>query len=230
MLQVKNLIKKFGPLKAVDDISFQVKKGEIVGFLGPNGAGKTTTMRMISGFLTPNQGEITINNLSPKEARPLIGYLAEENPLYSQLTPLEYLNFIGQVQGLEKEKLNSRIDSVLESCGLKEVFSKTIETLSRGFRQRVGLAAVLVHDPKLLIMDEPTSGLDPNQQEEMRKLIQNLARDKGVIFSTHILSEAKAICQKIIIIHQGKIVLEEEMKNLKKKRQSLEKLFSQLTK
>jgi len=229
MLQIKNLTKKFGQKVAVDNISFSAKTGEIIGFLGPNGAGKTTTMRLITGFLTPTKGEIAINNLSPKEARDLIGYLPEENPLYSQFTPLEYLNFIGKMHYLTGNKLKQRLEYVIKNCGLKEVVSQPIETLSRGYRQRVGLAAALIHDPQLLIMDEPTTGLDPNQQKEIRQLIKKIAKNKTIIFSTHILSEAEAICQRIIIIHQGKIKADKTIGQIKRGRGSLEKLFTKLT-
>ncbi len=229
MLQAKKLSKEFGDLIAVNNISFKVKAGEIVGFLGPNGAGKTTTMRLITGFLKPNKGKVTINKLPPDQARHLIGYLPEENPLYSQFTPLEYLSFIGKMHQIEKSSLGERINYVAKNCGIEDILTRTIETLSRGYRQRVGLAATLIHDPKLVIMDEPTSGLDPNQQAEIKTLIKRIAKNKAVIFSTHILSEAEAVCQKIIIIHKGKLVAEKEISKLKRKRHSLEKLFLEST-
>jgi len=229
MLRVKNLTKKFGQKTAVDNISFTAKAGEIIGFLGPNGAGKTTTMRLITGFLIPTKGEIKINNLAPKKARPLIGYLPEENPLYSQFTPFEYLTFIGKMHGLDKTLLKKRLNYAITNCGLEKVVFQTIETLSRGYRQRVGLAAALIHNPQLLIMDEPTTGLDPNQQAEIRRLIQKISKNKTIIFSTHILSEAEAICQRVIIIHQGRLAAKERLTDLKKKRRSLEKLFFELT-
>lgn len=229
MLKVKNITKKFGQKTAVDNVSFTAKAGEIIGFLGPNGAGKTTTMRLITGFLIPTKGEIKINNLTPKKARRLIGYLPEENPLYGQFTPSEYLTFIGKMHGLNKTFLKERLNYVITNCGLKKVVFQTIETLSRGYRQRVGLAAALIHNPQLLIMDEPTTGLDPNQQAEIRQLIQKISKNKTIIFSTHILSEAEAICQQVIVIHQGKLVAKEKLTDLKKKRRSLEKLFFELT-
>ncbi len=228
MLKVKDLSKHFGSVKAVDGINFEVNKGEIIGFLGPNGAGKTTTMRLITGFLTPTKGKISINKQSPKQARKIIGYLPEENPLYTKFTPYEYLTFIGKMHKMDNSELSKQLDFVTDKCGLSQVINQPIETLSRGFRQRVGLAAAIIHNPDLLIMDEPTSGLDPNQQAEIKTLIQNLAQKKAVIFSTHILSEAEAICQRIIIIHQGKLVAEKKMSNLK--RGQLEKLFKQKTK
>ena len=229
MLQIKNLTKKFGSKTVINNISFSAKTGEIIGFLGPNGAGKTTTMRLITGFLTPSKGKITINNLPPRKARNLIGYLPEENPLYSQFTPQEYLVFIGKMHYLAGKKLAQQLERVIESCGLREVVAQPIETLSRGYRQRVGLAAALIHDPQLLVMDEPTTGLDPNQQKEIRQLIKKIAKNKTIIFSTHILSEAEAICQRIIIIHQGKIEADQTIKQIKQRRGSLEKLFSRLT-
>lgn len=230
MLKVKNLSKRFGQITAVNNISFNVKIGEVVGFLGPNGAGKTTTMRLITGFLTPNNGKITIKKLLPQQARHLIGYLPEDNPLYSQFTPLEYLRFVGQMYQFKQSRLKKRLDSVVKSCGISEVMGQVIETLSRGFKQRVGLAATLLHDPKLLLMDEPTTGLDPNQQSEIRKLIKKLAKDKAVILSTHFLPEARSICDRVIIIHKGSVVAEKEITQLKKKKQSLGKLFAKLTK
>ncbi len=227
MLAVKNLSKNFGKIKAVNKINFSIDKGEIVGFLGPNGAGKTTTMRLLTGFLSPNKGTITINNQPPKKARPIIGYLPEENPLYDQLTPLEYLIFIGQMHLMSKNEIYSRMAYVIEKSSLQPVLTQKIETLSRGYRQRVGLAATLIHDPDLIIMDEPTSGLDPNQQAEMKKLIQKLAEDKAVIFSTHILSEAESVCQRVIIIDQGEIVGRQDLTKLKTG--ELNKIFTKLT-
>lgn len=230
MLIIKNLTKSFGEKKVIDDISLTVKLGEIVGFLGPNGAGKTTTMRLITGFYTPTEGKISIDKLSPEEARNITGYLPEENPLYNQFTPFEYLNFIAKMRGLTGNILQERLDYIIKNCNLSEVLNQKIETLSRGFRQRVGLAAALIHNPKLVVMDEPTSGLDPNQQEEIRKLIKVIAKEKAIIFSTHILSEAKAICKRVVIIHKGKIVSKENLTEMKKKKLSLEKLFKKLTK
>lgn len=227
MVRVRNLSKHFGSVKAVDGVSFQVNKGEVVGFLGPNGAGKTTTMRLITSFLTPTNGEIDIDGKSPREARPIIGYLPEENPLYTKFTPFEYLTFIGKMHKIEDKDLNKQLDFVIDKCGISKVLTRQIETLSRGFRQRVGLAAALIHDPELLIMDEPTSGLDPNQQDEIKDLIQKLAKDKAVIFSTHILSEAEAICQRVIIIDWGKIVAEKDLSKLKSG--ELKKLFKEKT-
>lgn len=228
MVTVKNLSKYFGSIKAVDKINFNLSKGEVLGFLGPNGAGKTTTMRLITGFLTPTNGKVKIDGQTPRESRSIIGYLPEENPLYSKFTPAEYLRFIGKMHQMADKELAKQTKFVIDKCGLEGVLNRQIETLSRGFRQRVGLAAALIHDPEYLIMDEPTSGLDPNQQDEIKKLIHKLSKDKGVIFSTHILSEAEDACQKAIIIHHGKIVTQEDLTKLKKGQ--LEKIFKQKTK
>ncbi len=227
MLTVKNLSKHFGKIKAVDNIDFSIDKCEIVGFLGPNGAGKTTTMRLITGFLSPNSGTISINDQTPKQARSIIGYLPEENPLYDQLTPLEYLMFIGRMHSMDKGEILSQMDYVIKKSSIQPVLNQKIETLSRGFRQRVGLAATLIHDPEIIIMDEPTSGLDPNQQAEIKKLIQKLAEDKAVIFSTHILSEAESVCQRVLIIHQGRIVGRKDLSDLKTG--ELNRIFTKLT-
>jgi ABC-2 type transport system ATP-binding protein len=228
MLNVSNLHKYFGKVKAVDGIDFEVNKGEIVGFLGPNGAGKTTTMRLITSFLTPTKGKVTINGKSPKKSRSIIGYLPEENPLYSKMTPLEYLHFIGKMHKMSLNNLNKQSGAVTAKCGLTEVINRPIETLSRGYRQRVGLAATLIHNPQIIVMDEPTSGLDPNQQDEIKNLIKLLAKDKAVLFSTHILSEAESICQRALIIHRGEIVAKANVRKMKKGQ--LEKLFKQKTK
>jgi len=229
MLTVKNLTKKFDTVTAVDNISFTLKKGEILGFLGTNGAGKTTSMRLITGFLTPTSGKITINGKEPKKVRDIIGYLPEDNPLYHKYTAWEYLNFIGRMFNLDPQTLKKNINQVVADCDLAGVLAQSIETLSRGFKQRVGLAATLVHQPSLIIMDEPTTGLDPNQQKEIRKLIKTIAKNKGVILSTHYLTEAQEVCDRIIIIHQGKIIADKKTADLKKKRQSLENLFTKLT-
>lgn len=227
MLTVKNLHKNFGEIKAVDGVDFSIDKGEIVGFLGPNGAGKTTTMRLVTGFLSSDKGSITIDGQSPRQARPIIGYLPEENPLYDQLTPVEYLFFLGQMHSMAKHKILSRMNYVVKKSSIESVLTQKIETLSRGYRQRVGLAATLIHDPDLIIMDEPTSGLDPNQQATIKKLIEKLAENKAVIFSTHILSEAESVCQRVLIIHQGKIVGRKDLSKLKTGQ--LNKIFTKLT-
>lgn len=214
---------------AVDNVSLVIDKNSVVGLLGPNGAGKTTLMRVIVGFLTANEGQIYWNNklVDPKseDYKENVGYLPENNPLYLNMTPLEYLELIASLRGTEKNSIKQQIEKVAEECGIENVLGQINETLSKGFRQRVGLAATLIGEPKILILDEPTSGLDPNQIIEIRELIKELAKNKMILLSTHILPEAKAICEKLLIIHQGKIVLDQETKKVK----SLEKKFVELT-
>jgi ABC-2 type transport system ATP-binding protein len=204
MINLSSVTKTFGEKKAVDNIFFKAKKGEIIGFLGPNGAGKTTTMRLILGYLKPSEGEILVDNYNPIKDRVAvvkkIGYLAENNPLYPEMKVREYLQFIASV------KKDDSWEKIAEAVGLTEVLGKKIEELSRGFKQRVGLAAALLGDPKILILDEPTSGLDPLEQEKMRVLIKKLGKEKTIIFSTHILSEVEDVASRLIIINQGKIV------------------------
>lgn len=210
MIEIQNLTKKFDQFTAVDDLSFNVKEGEVLGFLGPNGAGKSTTMKVITGFLSPTAGKVTIDGYDiskhPIEAKSLIGYLPEGAPCYSDMTTLEFLNFIAQVRGYSGNELRQRVQHVIEEVELQSVSQQTIDTLSKGFKRRVGLAQAIMHDPKVLILDEPTDGLDPNQKHHVRQLIKNLARDKIVIISTHILEEVSAVCTRAIIIANGKIV------------------------
>ena len=217
---IENLTKKYGGQRAVDDISFEVKTGEVVGFLGPNGAGKTTTMRMITQFITPSEGRITIGGkqleTSADEIKKHIGYLPENNPLYQDMPVMDYLEFVAGLQGMEKAKILPRVVEMIRVTGLNMEKHKKIGELSKGFRQRVGLAQALIHDPQILIMDEPTSGLDPNQIVEIRKLIRELGRQKTVILSTHILSEVEATCDRILIINNGKIVADGTADLLKK--------------
>lgn len=220
MISFSHVSKTFGTKIAVSDLSFAAKKGEIIGLLGPNGAGKTTSMRLIVGYLTPTSGTITVNNLSPSQKRYelscKIGYLPENNPLYTEMKVNEYLLFIAS---LKKEK---NVESIVNSVGLSEVMSKKVEELSRGYKQRVGLAAALMGSPEILILDEPTSGLDPIEQEKIRDLIKKFGKLKTIIFSTHILSEIEAIADKIIIINEGTLVYQ----GVKPKgKGSVEKLF-----
>lgn len=209
-IAVRNLTKLYGTEKAVNDISFDVKTGEILGFLGPNGAGKTTTMKIITCYLPPNEGQVTVDGLSiaehSLEVRRKIGYLPEHNPLYLDMNVLEYLEYTGNLHGLSGNDLISRRKEIVELCGLGDVRHKDIGELSKGYRQRVGLAQAMIHDPEVLILDEPTSGLDPNQIVEIRSLIRKLGREKTVIFSTHILSEVQATCDRVVIINDGTIV------------------------
>lgn len=200
--------KHYGSQKAVDNISFEVKTGEVLGFLGPNGAGKTTTMKMITSYLTKGEGEILIGGKSfdQEDMRRHIGYLPEHNPLYLDMPVLEYLKFCASLQKVPKSLLDSQIKKMVRQCGLNQEKHKKIGELSKGYRQRVGLAQAMIHDPEILILDEPTTGLDPNQIVEIRALIRQLGKEKTVILSTHILPEVEATCDRILIINQGKIV------------------------
>lgn len=210
MVEIKNLRKQFGPFVAVDDISFKVEKGEVLGFLGPNGAGKSTSMKMITGFLAPTAGSVTVNGYNiasqPLEAKRCIGYLPEGAPAYPDMTPAAFLNFIAAIRGLQGAEKERRIAEVIERVNLQSVVHQSIETLSKGFKRRVGLAQAILHDPQVLILDEPTDGLDPNQKHEVRNLIREMARDKVIILSTHILEEVHAVCSRAIIIAKGKLL------------------------
>ena len=209
-ITVRNLTKFYGPEKAVNDISFDVQTGEILGFLGPNGAGKTTTMKIITCYMPPSSGTVEVDGYSIEEhslaVRKKIGYLPEMNPLYLDMNVLEYLEYSARLYGMPRNLLETRLREMVELCGLGEVRHKDIGELSKGYRQRVGLAQAMIHDPEVLILDEPTSGLDPNQIVEIRNLIRQLGRAKTVILSTHILSEVQATCNRIVIIHEGSIV------------------------
>ncbi|MDA3952783.1 MAG: gliding motility-associated ABC transporter ATP-binding subunit GldA [Bacteroidales bacterium] len=211
-IQVKNLTKIYGKQKALDQISFEIKTGEIVGFVGPNGAGKSTTMKILTGFIPPTSGEAQINDLDlidkSLEIRKHIGYLPENNPLYLDMYIKEYLEFVAGIYKIGK-KTNSRIKEIIEQTGLSIEQKKKIGALSKGYRQRVGLAQALIHDPAILILDEPTSGLDPNQIIEIRNLISKVGKEKTVLLSTHIMQEVEAICDRIIIINNGKIVADD---------------------
>ena len=219
-IRIENLTKKFGGQRAVDNISFEVKTGEILGFLGPNGAGKTTTMRIITNYLVAAEGEVYIGGKSIKdnaeELKKHIGYLPENNPLYPDMPVIDYLEFVALLQGIPKEKITERIIEMVKICGLNSEKHKKIGELSRGYRQRVGLAQAMIHDPDILILDEPTSGLDPNQIAEIRKLIRELGREKTVILCSHILPEVEATCDRILIINRGKIVADGTPENLRK--------------
>jgi ABC-2 type transport system ATP-binding protein len=217
-LLIQNLTRLFGNQKAVDDISFSVNQGEIVGFLGPNGAGKSTTMKIATTFLPPTSGkvivegfDVTINAMAVKRHT---GYLPEHNPLYTDMFVHEYLRFIGGLYGLRGKILRTRVLEMIDQCGLAREQHKKIESLSKGYRQRVGLAQALIHDPKVLILDEPTSGLDPNQLLEIRKLIKDISKNKTVLFSTHIMQEVQALCDRVVVINQGKIVADDSLSNL----------------
>lgn len=217
-LEVINLVKTYGLQRAVDAISFSVKEGEIVGFLGPNGAGKSTTMKIATGYLAATSGTVVVSGLdvteSPTAAKRIIGYLPEHNPLYLDMYVHEYLGFVGKIFGLKGSALKQRVNDMISLCGLSLEQNKLIGSLSKGYRQRVGLAQSLIHNPRVLILDEPTSGLDPNQILEIRKLIKEISRDKTVIFSTHIMQEVQALCDRVVVINRGKIVADDQLKNL----------------
>ena len=217
---VDHLSKLYGSAKAVDDISFEVHSGEILGFLGPNGAGKTTTMRMITCYLTPSAGSVKVEGRDVRtdslEVRRLIGYLPEANPLYLDMNVLEYLEYAAQLQGVPKQQIPRRVKEMVGVCVLGEMKHKDIGQLSKGYRQRVGLAAAMIHDPKVLILDEPTSGLDPNQIVEIRSLIKQIGKQKTVVLSTHILPEVQATCNRVIIINRGKIVADGPIEDLQR--------------
>lgn len=223
---VENLTKKYGAQRAVDNISFRVKTGEILGFLGPNGAGKTTTMKAITTYLMPNEGNIYVGNLSvhekPDEIKKSIGYLPENNPLYSDMPVIDYLKFVAELHGIEKSKIRDKILEMINVTGLEGEKHKKIGELSKGYKQRVGLAQALIHDPEVLILDEPTAGLDPNQIVEIRELIKKIGREKTVILSSHILAEVEATCDRILIINKGKIVADGTSKDLRKQSEGRE--------
>ena len=207
---VENLSKAYGTQKAVDNISFEVKTGEVVGFLGPNGAGKSTTMKMITCYMAPDSGTVLLNDHSTatesNAVKQKVGYLPENNPLYTDMAIIDYLKFCARIQGVEEGAIGTRIGEMVEKCGLEREKHKKIGELSKGYRQRVGLAQAMIHDPEVLVLDEPTTGLDPNQIIEIRKLIKELGKEKTVILSSHILSEVEATCDRILIINRGRIV------------------------
>jgi ABC-2 type transport system ATP-binding protein len=218
MITVQSLTKHYGQVRAVDGISFEIKKGEVVGFLGPNGAGKTTTMQMITGYLFPTSGTAVIDGINvvsnPLEVKQRIGYLPENTPLYEDLTVYEFLSFIAGVRGLNGSSTRT-IKKTAELCGITDVINRPIGTLSKGYRQRVGLAQAILHDPQILVLDEPTTGLDPLQIREIRALIRELGREKTIILSTHILPEVEQTCDRVLIINQGRIVADGSLESLK---------------
>lgn len=210
MINVQHLTKRYGDITAIEDVTFNVQKGEILAFLGPNGAGKTTTMRILTCFMPATGGSATVAGFDifeqPQEVKKRIGYLPESPPLYAELTVTEYLKFVAKIKGIDRRGRSRALTRVLERCALTEVRRRLIGNLSRGYRQRVGLAQALIHNPEVLILDEPTTGLDPKQIIEMRQVIKELAGQHTVILSTHILPEATAVCQRVVIIHEGRIV------------------------
>ena len=210
MIEISNITKRFGALTAVDDVSFSVGRGEVLGFLGPNGAGKSTTMKMVTGFLAPDRGTIRIGGMdiaaSPVEVKRWIGYLPEGAPLYGEMTTLGFLQFIAGIRGFKGAEADRRIDSVVEKVSLESVLPMPIDTLSKGFKRRVGLAQAILHDPQILVLDEPTDGLDPNQKHEVRALIRGMSQEKVIVLSTHILEEVDAVCTRATIIANGRLV------------------------
>jgi ABC-2 type transport system ATP-binding protein len=218
MIEVRNLTKRYGDLIAVRDISFSAGPGQVLGFLGPNGAGKTTTMRIITGFMPATSGTVKVAGYDifddSYEVRKRIGYLPENPPLYTDMTVTTYLRFVGRIRGIAKAELSDSVDKVLHTCGLAEVTGRVVGHLSKGFRQRVGLAQALIHNPSVLVLDEPTIGLDPRQIIDIRTLIRQLAGDRTVILSTHILPEVAQLCEKVVIINEGHIAVEDTLTNL----------------
>ena len=235
MISVKELRRSFGPIVAADGVSFDVEKGQVLGFLGPNGAGKTTVMRMLACFLAPDSGTATncghdiLKN--PIQVRRCLGYLAENAPAYGEMTVGSFLNFICDVRQIKGKKRKQTLDRIVPICAIESVYHQTIETLSKGYQRRVGLAQALIHDPQVLILDEPTDGLDPNQKHEVRELINKMARDKCIIVSTHILEEVEAVCSRAIIIARGRILVDSTPEKLKEEHQcSLDAVFRKITK
>ncbi|MCS6973428.1 MAG: gliding motility-associated ABC transporter ATP-binding subunit GldA [Cyclobacteriaceae bacterium] len=218
-LSVQQLTKVYGSQKAIDGLTFSVSRGEIAGFLGPNGAGKSTTMKILSGVIAPTHGKACLNGLdvteNPVLVKQMLGYLPEHNPLYTDMYVREYLQFVGRLYGLRGSRLRAGVNEMIERCGLTREQHKKIEALSKGYRQRVGLAQALLHNPPVLILDEPTTGLDPNQILEIRQLIREVSRDKTVLFSTHILQEVEALCDRVVVINHGKLVADGTLTSLK---------------
>ena len=233
MIEAQGLTKHFGQFVAVKDVTFSVPRGAVVAFLGPNGAGKSTTMRLLTGYLAPTAGVARIAGFNMAtdriEASKVMGYLPENGPLYNEMTPVSLLTYIGQARGMEAEPLRGRLGFVREKCALDEVWHKPISKLSRGFRQRVGMAQALLHDPDVLILDEPTSGLDPNQVHEVRQLIRSLGATKTILLSTHILQEVAAVCSRVILINEGRIVFDGTVQEMADSPPEMDKRFRELT-
>jgi len=235
MIEVKELRRSFGPVVAVDGISFNVEEGEVLGLLGPNGAGKTTAMRILACFLKPDSGTATIRGYdilqNPIDVRKSLGYLAENVPAYNEMTVGSFLDFICDVREIRGSSRKKTLDRIVPMCAIESVYHQSIETLSKGYKRRVGLAQALIHDPDVLILDEPTDGLDPNQKHEVRKLIQKMAKNKCIIVSTHILEEVEAVCSRTIIIARGRILVDSTPEQLKEKYKcSLDSVFRKITK
>ncbi|MGE3821341.1 MAG: ABC transporter ATP-binding protein [Isosphaeraceae bacterium] len=233
MIEAKGLFKQFGSFLAVRDVNFAIPKGQVVAFLGPNGAGKTTTMRLLTGFVAPTHGQALIAGIDVQEDRlsaaETLGYLPENGPLYPDMTPVELLRFFGKARGMSADRLRVRSEAVIEQCALGSVAYKPIGKLSKGYRQRVSMSAALLHDPDVLILDEPTSGLDPNQIRGVRSLIRELGKSKTVLVSTHILQEVEPVSDRVLFIHDGKIVFDGKPSELRRDGKSLEDQFHKLT-
>ncbi|MBC7923638.1 MAG: gliding motility-associated ABC transporter ATP-binding subunit GldA [Ferruginibacter sp.] len=230
---VTHLTKQYGPQKAVDDVSFEVQPGQVVGFLGPNGAGKSTTMKIATGYLPPTSGSVEVNGFdvvkAPMAVRRSVGYLAEHNPLYLDMYVREFLAFVGSLHGLKGNVLDKRVRAMIEEVGLTPEQRKKIGALSKGYRQRVGLAQALIHDPPVLILDEPTTGLDPNQIVEIRRVIKDAGKEKTVVFSTHILQEVEALCDRVVIINLGQVVADSEVAALRNLRQNQQTVIAEFS-
>lgn len=236
MIKIENLTKYYGDLKAVDSVSFNIQKGEILGLLGPNGAGKTTIYRILTGYLSPTSGSIKVKDFNIQdnllEIKKLIGYLPEAAPIYQDMLVFDYLNYVADIRGLAAEKKMAHLRDLADLCSLNEVMHFSINELSKGYRQRVGIAHALMGDPEILVLDEPTAGLDPNQIVETRDIIRRIGKEKTIVFSTHILSEAEATCDRVVIINRGKKVADDTVASLKESHKllSFEKIFLALTK
>jgi len=235
MIRIENLTKYYGELCAVNNVSFEINKGEILGLLGPNGAGKTTIYRVLTGYLSPTAGTIKVKDYNlydhQIEIKKCIGYLPEEAPLYRDMLVFDYLNYIADIRRVEENRKLSHLHELADLCSLNEVMHKTIDELSKGYRQRVGIAHALMGNPEILVLDEPTSGLDPNQIAETREIIKEIGKEKTIVFSTHILSEAEVTCDRVVIIDEGKIVADDTIDNLRKSlhEKSFENIFRKLT-
>jgi ABC-2 type transport system ATP-binding protein len=236
MIQVKNLRKEFGTKVAVEDVSFKVEKGEVLGFLGPNGAGKSTTMRMVTGYFRPTSGSVSLGGIDmleePEKAKQILGYLPENAPLYSDMTVASFLGFCAEMRGIYGAAKSKAIDRVLDMCFLDKVRNQSVDTLSKGYRHRTCFAQSIIHDPEVLILDEPTDGLDPNQKHEVRGMIKRMGQNKAIIFSTHILEEVDAACSRAMIIDRGKVVADgtpEQLKKLVPGCNSLDEVFRSIT-
>lgn len=233
MIEARGLSKFYGPFVAIKDVTFSVPRGQVCAFLGPNGAGKSTTMKLLTGFLAPSEGDARLGGYDVATQRlpagELLGYLPENGPLYPEMTPAGILKYLGETRGLTGTRLRDRLEYVADKCSLRGVWGKPISKLSKGYRQRVGMAQAVLHNPEVLILDEPTSGLDPNQTHEVRDLIRSLGKTKTILLSTHILSEVKAVCSRVILIHEGRIVLDGPVDEMEGPAHNMENRFRELT-